>query len=147
MSTIRAFFSKVHYTNQMHATLNKRSGRLLDILCMFNYPCVQGTYSFKKLQIYLQSTDDVIGPEYKTIRNLGQNICRPSNIFAHLLSITNEMELDYYHQKVNVRVVSRVAERLKTPDLRNLRKSLKCLYLITSTQPVIQKARKKTYFT
>ena len=146
MSTIRAFFSKVHYTNQMHATLNKRSGRLLDILCMFNYPCVQGTYSFKKLQIYLQSTDDVIDPEYKTIRNLGQNICRPSNIFAQLLSTTNEMELDYYHQKVNVRVVSRVAERLKTPDLRNLRKSLKCLYLIRSTQPVIQKAR-KTYFT
>ena len=30
------------------------------------------------------------------------------------------MELDYHHQKVNVRVASRVAERLKAHDLRKL---------------------------
>ena len=30
------------------------------------------------------------------------------------------MEVGYYHQKVNVRVASRVAERLKTWDLRKL---------------------------
>ena len=30
------------------------------------------------------------------------------------------MELDYYHQKVNVRVASRIAERLKINDLREL---------------------------
>ena len=30
------------------------------------------------------------------------------------------MKLDYYHQKVNVRVASRVAEPLKTSDLRKL---------------------------
>ena len=30
------------------------------------------------------------------------------------------MELDYYHQKVRVRVASRVAERLKTYSLKKL---------------------------
>ena len=30
------------------------------------------------------------------------------------------MELDYYHQKVRVRVASRVAKRLKTYDLKKL---------------------------
>ena len=30
------------------------------------------------------------------------------------------MELDYYHQKVNVRVASQVAKRLKTYDLKKL---------------------------
>ena len=30
------------------------------------------------------------------------------------------MELDYYHKKVNVRVASQVAKRLKSYDLRNL---------------------------
>ena len=30
------------------------------------------------------------------------------------------MELDYYHQKVNLRVASQVAEPLKTYDLRKL---------------------------
>ena len=34
---------------------------------------------------------------------------------------TSETELDYFHQKVSVRVPSRVVERLKTYDLRKLR--------------------------
>ena len=33
---------------------------------------------------------------------------------VQFLFTTRETELDYYHQKVNVRVASRVAERLKT---------------------------------
>ena len=40
------------------------------------------------------------------------------------------MELDYYHQKVNVRVASGVAKRLKTYDLSkigNLKKILEML--------------------
>ena len=77
----------------------------------------------------------MIHPEYKTIRNLEQNIFRPLKIFAQVLFTTNEMELDYYHQKVNVRVVSRVAERLKTPDLRNLRKSLSSKRQILTFEP------------
>ena len=45
-----------------------------------------------------------------------------SHISAQYLFITSESELGYYHQKVNVRVVSRVAVRLKTLDLKNLEK-------------------------
>ena len=44
------------------------------------------------------------------MHNLGQNICRLFHVFAQFLFSTSEAELDYYHQKVNVRV----AERLKT---------------------------------
>ena len=46
--------------------------------------------------------------------NLGQNIWRLFHILAKFVFTTSETELDYYHQKVNVRVVSQVAERLKT---------------------------------
>ena len=46
------------------------------------------------------------------------------------------MELDYYHQKVNVRVVLRVVKRRKTGRQypRNSRKSLRCLDPMPSTQ-------------
>ena len=46
--------------------------------------------------------------------NLGQNIQRLFHFLTQFLVTTNETELDHYHQKVNVRVASRVAERLKT---------------------------------
>ena len=46
--------------------------------------------------------------------NLGQNICGLVHFLAQLLFTISETKLDYYHQKVNVRVASRVAERLKT---------------------------------
>ena len=70
--------------------------------------------------------------------NLGQNIRRRFHFLAQFLCPTSETELDYYHQKVNVRVDSRIAKWLKTYDLRKLRiskKSLKCLDLMASTQP------------
>ena len=46
--------------------------------------------------------------------NFGQNIWRLFHFLAQFLFTTSETELDYYHQKMNVRVASRVAERLKT---------------------------------
>ena len=52
--------------------------------------------------------------------NLGQKICRLFNFFQFLFT-TCETELDYYHQKVNILVASRVAKRLKTYDLMKLR--------------------------
>ena len=42
------------------------------------------------------------------------------DICRQFLFTTNETEVDYYHQKVNVRVASRVAERHKTYNLRKL---------------------------
>ena len=53
--------------------------------------------------------------------NLGQNIWRLFHFLAQLFFTTSETELDYYHQKESVRVASRVAEQLKTKDLRKLR--------------------------
>ena len=40
-----------------------------------------------------------------------QNICRLLHILAQFLFTTSEMELNYYHQKVNVGVSLLVAER------------------------------------
>ena len=45
--------------------------------------------------------------------NLGQNIWRLFHFLAQFFFTTSEAELVYYHQKVSVRVASRVAERLK----------------------------------
>ena len=39
---------------------------------------------------------------------------------AQFVFTASELELNYYHQKVHVRVASRVAERLKTRDLTKL---------------------------
>ena len=52
--------------------------------------------------------------------NLEQNIWRFLHFLAEFFFTTSETELGYYHQKVNVRDVSRVTERLKTSDLRKL---------------------------
>lgn len=51
--------------------------------------------------------------------NLVQKICRLFHALAQFLFSISERNLDYYHQEVNVRVVSRVAGRRKT--LRKLR--------------------------
>ena len=41
-------------------------------------------------------------------------------ILAQFVFTASETELDYYHQKKNIRVASRVPERLKTYNLRKL---------------------------
>ena len=46
--------------------------------------------------------------------NLGQKIWRLFHFLTQLFFTTSETELDYDHQKVSVRVASRVAELLKT---------------------------------
>ena len=53
--------------------------------------------------------------------NLGQNICNLFNFLVQFLFTTSETELEYYHQKINVRVALQVAEQLKT--LRNFKKN------------------------
>ena len=45
--------------------------------------------------------------------NLGQNIRRHFYILAQILSASSEMELDHYHQKVNVRVASQVPKHFE----------------------------------
>ena len=52
--------------------------------------------------------------------NLGQNIQILFHFLVEFVFTTSEKELDYYHQKVNVRIASGVAERLKTQDFRKL---------------------------
>ena len=52
--------------------------------------------------------------------NLEQNIWRLFHFLAEFFFTTNETELGYYHQKVNVQDASRVVERLKTSDLKKL---------------------------
>ena len=52
--------------------------------------------------------------------NLVQKICRLFHALAQFLFSISERNLDYYHQEVNVRVVSRVAKRFKTYNLWKL---------------------------
>ena len=71
-----------------------------------------------------------------------------------LQSWTSETEVDYYHQKMNLRIASRAANLLKIQDFRKLeksKKSLKCLDLMANNQPateitniVAKQKRKKT---
>ena len=42
-----------------------------------------------------------------------QNVCRLFQILAQFTFTKNEAELDYYHQKVNARVVSQIARLFK----------------------------------
>ena len=49
-----------------------------------------------------------------------QNICRLFQFLTQFVFTTSETELDYYNQKVNVRVASRVAEQRKTSDVWQL---------------------------
>ena len=66
----------------------------------------------------------LVGDNYRgwvVVRNfchLGQNICRLFHFLAQFLLTTSETELNYDHQKVNVHVASRVAEQIRTYDLR-----------------------------
>ena len=65
-----------------------------------------------------------------------QNICRLFHVLAQFLFYTSEMELDYYHQKVNVRVILRVSKQQK---LGNFKKIPECFDMIVTTQPTTQK--------
>ena len=69
--------------------------------------------------------------------NHEQNICRQCHVSAQFCFTKSESELDYYHQKVNVRVVSGVVGRLRPRVLGNWipKKALKNLELMASPQP------------
>ena len=51
------------------------------------------------------------------MHNHGQNICRLFHVLAKFPFTKSESELDYYHQKVNIRFASRAAKRPKIYDL------------------------------
>ena len=59
-----------------------------------------------------------------------KNTWRLFHVLTQFLFTTSETKLDYYHQKVSVRVTSRVAEGLKTQDLRKLGNFKKVLGMI-----------------
>ena len=65
---------------------------------------------------------------------------RDFSFLTQFLFTTSETELHYYHQKVNVRVASRVFERLNTQDPRKWRnfKKISDMHLMASTQPSTQ---------
>ena len=69
--------------------------------------------------------------------NIGQAISRLCHILVQTLLTRSETELGCYHRKVNVRVVSQVAEWLKIYDLvyqEISKKFLRYLELIAGTQ-------------
>ena len=56
----------------------------------------------------------------KTFRQSPRKYKERFSRFAQSFFITSKTEVDYYHQKMDVQVASRVAERLKTYDLKKL---------------------------
>ena len=46
--------------------------------------------------------------------NHGKSICRLLHILAQFSFATSQKELDYYHQKMSIRVAAQVAERFIT---------------------------------
>ena len=52
--------------------------------------------------------------------NPGNNTLELYNILVQIRFITSEKKLDIYYSKLCIRVATRVAERLKTYDLRKL---------------------------
>ena len=78
--------------------------------------------------------------------NLGHNICRLFCIFQRIPFAINETKTDYYHQKVNVRVPSKVAKQFKTKDLRLFYKNYRNVWncrLVTKYR-LCQKTGKKS---
>ena len=70
--------------------------------------------------------------------NLGQNFCRLFHFLAQFLFTTNETELDYYHQKVIVRVALRASEHFLN-DFLELEKShllFKLIFKATQSQKI-----------
>ena len=52
--------------------------------------------------------------------NLVHNILELYNVLVQIRLIASKTKCDIYYSKLGVRVVSKVAERLKTQDLRKL---------------------------
>ena len=67
---------------------------------------------------------------YPEGNNTGQKTCRVFHVLEQFLYPTSETELDYYHQKVNVWVASRVVKRLKTNFLWKLGNFKKILEMV-----------------
>ena len=60
--------------------------------------------------------------------NRGKNICGIFNILTQIPCIISEREINYYYQKVNIRIASQVIKPLKIKEISG--KPLKCLQLI-----------------
>ena len=63
------------------------------------YTCISYKTSAKK-HIHKNIENTEVQPTYY----FGQNVCRRFHILVKFLSATRETKLDYYYQKVNVRV-------------------------------------------
>ena len=70
------------------------------------------------------------------VLQLRKNICKFFHILAQFSFSTSEKELAYYHQRVNVRVASRVAKHLKTWDLTKLANCKKILKILGNSYSV-----------
>ena len=71
--------------------------------------------------------------------SLKQNFCRLFHVLAQFRLTTNEMEVNYDHKKVNLRVSSRAAEQLKTKELGNLKRIPEILSLDDESQSATQR--------
>ena len=90
----------------------------LGVSLFFNKVCnliLKKTLSHDFFCDYYEIFKKILFIECLPWHNLGQKFVDFFHFLAQFLFTLSEMELDYYHQKVNVRV----AERLKTSFLEN----------------------------
>lgn len=72
--------------------------------------------------------------------SLKQNFCRLFHVLSQFVLTTNEMEVNYDHKKVNLRVSSHAAEQLKTKEWGNLKRIPEILWLDDESQSATQRA-------
>ena len=60
---------------------------------------------------------------YMVIYYIGQSVWRLSHVLAQFLLTASKTNLDHYHQKVNVRIISRFTEQLKTQGILHCTKN------------------------
>ena len=114
------FLSPLNISNNFCATepfrglpkaCSLRSGNVSELLCFTKtlYDIYQINFT-KKLKVMLSWIQFLVS------HKLGQNICRLFHFLGQVSFTISETELDYYQQKVNVQIASRVVERLKNEN-------------------------------
>ena len=108
MAFIKIFHQKIHCVKSVQ--IRTRKTPYLDTfhtVSFFEFSCI-----FKEVTTNRKN--------FQTI--LSKKICRLFHVLAKFLSFTKKTELHCYHQKVNVRVASRLAKQHRTQDRGKLGK-------------------------
>ena len=92
-----------HETNLLSKQLYFQSSNYNEI---HESSCLKQLLFCRKIFFRVSSCLEQLLLSYNYFFNLGQNICRLFPVLAQCFFTTSKTELNYYHQKVNIRVAS-----------------------------------------